>query len=114
MILRSKHSSLRKLTEEGVPFEVLLIPQRESLESDNSFFVPRRLISKLRNREVLLVQGTAATGQRFKAVVTLLVSYGVQAIDSLCLINKMGSGTTDFTKRIRTLIRGSQNLGSES
>lgn len=57
----------------------------------------------LQDKEVLVTLATLSTTEKLRSLVSLLVSYGVQKITVVCLINEMGPCTTNFINAIKNL-----------
>lgn len=84
----------------------VVIPRLDSIEFDFASHVPKAISNRLASKHVLVLISTVQTAEKLRRIVALLTQSGVCSVTVICLLNRMGSLTEDFTTRVRSMTSG--------
>lgn len=83
----------------------VLMPQRESAETSGRYFMIPTKAEIVQGKPVIIALASVNTSEKLRDISSLLAAHDVKAITVICLLNRMGSLTTNFITRIEKLLK---------
>jgi len=92
--------------------DTVFIPRSDSIYSDFPYFVTREIRARLQGKSILLLLASLQTSEKLRKLVALLAQSGVERIQVICLLNRMGTRTVEFVSRIYRMAENQREEGA--